>query len=178
MANLIVKPQVEFMEAVKLAYKNCFTFTGRIRRSEFWWAVLGNFIIGLILCFIPIIGQILCLFIGIVNLSLTFRRLHDTNHSGWWVGVPMLTSAIAVGIIITTCGVAALTGDMNALAGASMGSMLIAVLLYLAAGIMELVVLVFCCMDSQQVANKYGESPKYVLDNSIEPNAEEPESQI
>ena len=172
MANLIAKPQVEFMEAVKLAYKNCFTFTGRIRRSEFWWAVLGNFIIGLILCFIPIIGQILCLFIGIVNLSLTFRRLHDTNHSGWWIGAPMLTGLIAVGIIIATCGVAALTGDMDAITGASMGSVIIAVLLYLAAGIMELVVLVFCCMDSQQVANKYGESPKYILNDDSAPSTQ------
>ena len=164
MANLVVKPQVEFIEAIKLAFKKSFTFTGRIRRSEFWWAALANFIIALLLCWIPIVGQLLGLYLCIVNLSMTFRRLHDTNHSGWWVGIPMLTGVIAVSIIIATCGVAALTGDMDAIAGASMGSLVIALLLYFAAGIMELVVLVFCCMDSQQIENKYGESPKYVLE--------------
>ena len=162
MTNLVVKPQVGFMEAIKLAFSKCVTFTGRIRRSEFWWAELGFFIMAIFLCWIPVVGQLLALFIALANLSMTFRRLHDTNHSGWWVGVPMLTSFIAILILVSTVGLAALTGDMDAVAGAGMGSLLIIVLLYIAAGIMQIIVLVFCCMDSDQTANKYGESPKYV----------------
>lgn len=176
MTNLVTKPQVEFMEAIKLAFKKWITFTGRIRRSEFWWAELGFFIIAILLCWIPIVGQLLALFIGIANLSMTFRRLHDTNHSGWWVGIPMLTSFIAILILVSTVGLAALTGDMDAVAGAGLGSLLIIGLLYFAAGIMQIIVLVFCCMDSIPTANKYGESPKYVLEG--ENSASTPDSII
>lgn len=164
MANLVVKPQVEFMEAIKLAFSKCVTFTGRIRRSEFWWAELAFFIKAIFLCWIPLVGQLLGLFIALANLSMTFRRLHDTNHSGWWVGIPMLTGCIAVTFLVCTVGLSALTGDMDAVAGAGLGSLLVIVLLYIAAGIMQIIVLVFCCMDSDQTANKYGESPKYVLE--------------
>ena len=162
MENLVVKPQVEFMEAVKMAFKNIVTFTGRSRRSEFWWAELALFILMLILCWIPVVGQLVGIAIALVNLSLTFRRLHDTNHSGWWVGVPMILSIIAVIILVCTLGLSALTGDIDAMAGASIGSSLMGILIYLVAGILQIVVLVFCCMDSEPTANKYGESPKYV----------------
>lgn len=164
MENLVIKPQVGFLDAVKLAFKKAFTFTGRIRRSEFWWGVLGIWIITLLLSLIPIVGQILCIFLGIVNLAMTFRRLHDTAHSGWWIGVPLLLSLIAIAILIGSIGITGLTeGDAKAIAGASMGALVVAGLLYLAAGIMQIIVFIFCLMDSQQIANKYGESPKYTI---------------
>lgn len=164
MANLVVKPQVEFMEAVKLAFKNGIQFSGRARRSEFWWAQLAFVIISLLVCWIPIIGQLISVCILVVNLALTFRRLHDTNHSGWWVGVPLLVNAIALVILIATTGLAVLTGDMDAIAGAGLGSLVLIGLLYCAAGLMQIVVIVFCCIDSDQTANKFGESNKYVLE--------------
>lgn len=164
MENLVVKPQVEFMEAVKMAFKNIVTFKGRSRRSEFWWAELAFIIIMLILGWIPVVGQLVGIVIALTNLSLTFRRLHDTNHSGWWVGVPMIISFIAIIVLVCTLGLSALTGDMDAMAGASIGSSLFAILLYIIAGILQIVVLVFCCMDSEPTTNKYGESPKYVVE--------------
>lgn len=165
MANLVTKPQVEFMDAVKLAFKKSFTFTGRIRRSEYWWGVLAIWIINILLFWIPVVGQLVSLYLGIVSLAMAFRRLHDTNHSGWWIGGPALGMVAALLVILCAGGAAALTGDINAIAGASIGAVAIAGILYLVSGIMSIVVLVFCCMDSEQTANKFGESPKYVVEN-------------
>lgn len=48
-------PQVGFIDAVKLAFKNYINFNGRSRRSEFWWFYLFNFIIGFILYFLVLV---------------------------------------------------------------------------------------------------------------------------
>ena len=48
MANYAEKPQMGFIEACSTACKKIVTFKGRARRSEFWWAILGIFIINII----------------------------------------------------------------------------------------------------------------------------------
>lgn len=75
-------------------YKNVLThkyaqFNGRATRSEFWYFILVNFIVSLVLGWLGRIGQlvnyvfVLALFIP--NIAIGIRRLHDTNKSGWWI---------------------------------------------------------------------------------------------
>jgi len=71
-------------------------FSGRARRKEYWYFVLFNFLIGILLGIIDgaiggfdpekvgILGLIYTLAILIPSLAVTFRRLHDTGRSGWW----------------------------------------------------------------------------------------------
>lgn len=99
MANYLARPQVGFLDACKLAIQKCVTFTGRTRRSEFWWATLGLCIINLLLSWIPLVSTVVSLFITLVSLSLCFRRLHDTNHSGWLVIANFACGFVGVGII-------------------------------------------------------------------------------
>ena len=67
--------------------KKYFCFEGRAGRKEFWLFFLANFIIGLILSFIPVLGWILqgiySLAILLPGLGVAARRLHDTGKSGW-----------------------------------------------------------------------------------------------
>ena len=51
-------PQLDFTEAVKLSWSKLTQFTGRSRRSEFWWSYLALFIINIFMSFIPFIGSI------------------------------------------------------------------------------------------------------------------------
>lgn len=168
MAHVIVKPQVEFIDAIKLAFKKSFTFTGRIRRSEYWWAVLGIGIINFVLCWIPVVGIFSNIYFAIVSTAMAFRRLHDTNRSGWWIGGPMIGMLAAIIVILGATGTALLTGDIDAVTNTSLAVLGVAGILYFASAIMSIVTLVFCCMDSDQSANKYGESPKYVVENEEE----------
>lgn len=182
MANYAEKPQMGFIEACSTACKKIVTFKGRARRSEFWWAVLGIIIFNLIMTPVNymgktgvIISNLLSLVITILSLSLTFRRLHDTGRSGWFVGVPFIISMIGFAVIfysilsmdinfmelIETPDMLSqeITENMNN--NTSMNIMAGSFLLFISA-LLSLVVLVFCCMDSKHETNKYGESPKYV----------------
>ena len=75
-------------------------FNGRATRSEFWYFTLANAILGFILGIIlgisglisPSLAYLLVLLIVLFflalllpSLSLTVRRLHDTNKSAWWL---------------------------------------------------------------------------------------------
>ena len=179
MVNYVTRPQVGFLDACKQAIQKCVTFRGRARRSEFWWATLGLCIINLLLSWIPIVSTVVSLFFTLVSLSLSFRRLHDTNHSGWLVIANFACGFVGIGIIFIGAIVGGLSfADLSegeeylaenlstALMGVSTIYIIIGGLLILASGILQLVILVFCCIDSDIQANKYGESPKYYLEET------------
>src|SRR3990167_6155665 len=78
------------------AYSRYWDFQGRSSRSEYWLFFLWVFILGVIAGLVDRLalqnqGPIgpCALFLAfahlIPNLSLSFRRLHDTNRSAWWL---------------------------------------------------------------------------------------------
>lgn len=69
---------MDFGEAIKVCFNKFADFNGRARRSEFWWFQLFAYLVSSVTCGIGA----LVLFIPL--LAVTARRLHDTNHSGWW----------------------------------------------------------------------------------------------
>ena len=81
-----------------LAFKNWNKFSGRANRSEFWYFTLIYAVILLVLSFIDVsylghdtldpksigISQTIFELLTLIpSLSLTVRRLHDVNKSGW-----------------------------------------------------------------------------------------------
>lgn len=81
-----------------LAFKNWNKFNGRANQSEFWYYNLFYFIIGIILYYVDIsflgydpmnptsfgILQVIFNLVALIpSLSVTIRRLHDVNKSGW-----------------------------------------------------------------------------------------------
>lgn len=83
-------------------------FTGRASRAEFWWFVLFNIIVAIILRIIDrvagtttdagvgIVGSIYSLAVLIPSIAVAVRRLHDTNKSGWFY----LLVLTCVGVIV------------------------------------------------------------------------------
>ena len=71
-------------------WKKYATFEGRARRTEYWMFVLFNAIAAFITGFmdgllgVSFFTPIYALAVFIPGLAVTVRRLHDTNHSGWW----------------------------------------------------------------------------------------------
>lgn len=67
-------------------------FNGRARRTEYWSFVVINVIISIALNFIDgslhshgALGVIYGLAVLIPGLAVAVRRLHDTDHSAWWL---------------------------------------------------------------------------------------------
>ena len=130
-------------ESLTSVFNKYATFTGRARRSEYWWFSICYYAIQLIFNFasfgmmagvlsgemsyndpsyslIMMASVVIGLGLFLPSLAVTVRRLHDIGKSGWnilWAAIPL------IGVII---------------------------------------ILVWMCQDSDVVANKYGESPKYV----------------
>mgnify|MGYP001095547436 CR=1 FL=1 len=92
-----------FVESIKTCFSKYFVFSGRATRSELWYF----FLFWLIGIFLAIIGDLVLnpellenddigpfeiiffLVAWVPYLSVTFRRLHDVNRSGWWALIPL-----------------------------------------------------------------------------------------
>lgn len=85
------------IEAYKKFWQNYFNFSGVATRSDYWYVWLFNLLLG----FAVILSMGLCeteeifnllgdlygiyyLLIIIPSISILFRRLHDSGHSGWY----------------------------------------------------------------------------------------------
>jgi uncharacterized membrane protein YhaH (DUF805 family) len=76
-------------------------FTGRSRRSEYWYFALFSTIISLILTFVgtaakfPLLGNIYSLAVLIPSIAVGVRRMHDVGKSGWFVLIPIYNLILA-----------------------------------------------------------------------------------
>lgn len=69
-------------------------FQGRTSRARFWVFILLVWIIASLVVWltggrnaygeVSLVAYLVGLFFALPVLSATVRRLHDTNHSGWW----------------------------------------------------------------------------------------------
>ena len=79
-------------------------FAGRAQRKEFWMFFVFNMFILSVLQFVDfllfgrsgIIELIYSLVILIPTIAVGVRRMHDTDHSGWWLLFPIVNLVFAV----------------------------------------------------------------------------------
>lgn len=87
--------------------KNYVNFEGRARRKEYWFYTLAVFI-GIIIAMIldNVLGTgflfyaIVALGTFLPSLAVGIRRLHDTNHSGWWYLICLIPLIGAIILLI------------------------------------------------------------------------------
>jgi len=73
-------------------WKKFATFTGRASRKEYWtFALLSAailvvlFILAIPIGFLKIVAVLFLVAWILPTLAVGARRLHDVNHSGWWL---------------------------------------------------------------------------------------------
>jgi uncharacterized membrane protein YhaH (DUF805 family) len=88
---------MSFMDAVKAVLTNYVGFSGRARRSEYWWYMLFYMIVYIVLNVLAGVASIFGIISMLVSLALLLptiavgiRRMHDIGKSGWWILVPIL----------------------------------------------------------------------------------------
>ncbi|MFN8168094.1 MAG: DUF805 domain-containing protein [Candidatus Nanopelagicales bacterium] len=123
---------MSFGQAVSTVFSKYATFSGRARRSEYWYWVLFVLLLTIVSSLLDSVLKLrvvegspygwITLIVGLAliipGIAVTVRRLHDTDRSGWWYLLSFL------------CGIGAI------------------------------IVLIFCVIDGTPGPNKYGESPK------------------
>ncbi len=96
---------MSFVDAIKSVFSKYATFSGRARRSEFWYWALFNLLVGAVLGALAgatggiqfdqvtgmpsygatgVIANLVSLALVIPSIAVTVRRLHDTDRSGFW----------------------------------------------------------------------------------------------
>jgi len=77
-------------ESIQTCFNKYAEFTGRARRSEYWWFALFGFAISLVLSRALILGMIASLALFAPQLAVGVRRLHDTGRSGWYLLIGLI----------------------------------------------------------------------------------------
>jgi uncharacterized membrane protein YhaH (DUF805 family) len=101
---------VGFGDAVKLALRNIFTYQGRASRSAYWWFALFSVIFlivaAILMAVLKSFGEVIDVigYIGLVltSLSLTVRRLHDTDRSGFWYFIAFVPFVGGIVLLVFT----------------------------------------------------------------------------
>jgi uncharacterized membrane protein YhaH (DUF805 family) len=88
--NAIAESDMSFGQAVSTCFSKYATFAGRARRPEYWYWVLFGVVASIVLAIIDLAlpFNVLTLAFDVATLlpglAVLIRRLHDTDHSGWW----------------------------------------------------------------------------------------------
>ena len=97
---------MSFVDAITSVFTQYVGFSGRARRSEFWYFYLFTILLSIVASIVQramtnstngIVTTIIGLAIILPYLAVAVRRLHDTSRSGWWLLIGLIP---VVGTII------------------------------------------------------------------------------
>ncbi|MGG1556259.1 DUF805 domain-containing protein [Paenibacillus ferrarius] len=90
--------------------QNYVGFSGRARRKEYWMFFLFNLMAGVMLGIlenmlgIPLVLSIIySLGTLLPSLALSFRRLHDTGRSAWWLLIGLIPIIGGIILLVFSC---------------------------------------------------------------------------
>jgi uncharacterized membrane protein YhaH (DUF805 family) len=147
--------------------KHYVDFTGRVGRAQFWYFVLVNFVVAIVVAIVgSIIGirslsDLYSLALLLPTLGLTVRRLQDTGKPGSWV----LIAFIPI-VLMILLGIVSMLGGALGMLGFLFVFMPIIGLAALAAAV---TLIYLCAQPGQPEANQYGPVPPV-----FEPGAPKP----
>lgn len=142
-------------------------FSGRARRKEYWYFILFNLIVSILLHLVDVaIGKLTGFYLDakshsgllqtlyglavlIPSLAVLVRRLHDTERSGWWVVWPIILSITAAILLIAG---STLHMEQTFL-------MLLGLLLLLVVCGIYIAIFIFTLLPSDPLPNEYGPDP-------------------
>ena len=149
----------------KSVFSKYATFSGRARRSEFWYFYLFYILVALGLSFlsirIPIAKYLYILFglgVFLPYTAVTVRRLHDIGKSGWILLIFMVASLLISMLTFLYIDIFAPTNE------GSFRTVSIFIFIVFALAIWFIVLM---CKDSQPGENKWGPNPKEVPSTNV-----------
>ena len=98
------------IEAYKSFWTRAFDFKGRSSRSDYWWACLAYYLVGL--CFTALAGLIESLaFLSAIyslaaiipGISMAVRRVRDMGNSWQWIFITLIPIVGAIWFLVILC---------------------------------------------------------------------------
>ena len=144
-----------FREAVTVCIQDYYTFSGRARRSEYWWFFLFILVASNLLAVVDVIlfgedmvlglSGLFALLALIPQLAVAWRRMHDTGRPGWFNLLPVAPLVLLLPPLIIG---RSLFDPADAI-----------ILFYFSLIISAIVVLVWLVLPSQSGENRFGPEP-------------------
>ena len=82
---------MSFQDAIVTCFRKYIDFTGRARRSEYWWFMLFTGLCGGLISALfgnengySLLGSLFELAVFLPSLAVTWRRMHDIGKGGLW----------------------------------------------------------------------------------------------
>lgn len=101
---------MNMLQAVKTVFSKYATFSGRARRAEYWWYLLFVIIASVVLVLIDgaigtagVLTIVFSVCIMLPSISVTVRRLHDVDRSGWWYFIVLIPLVGPILQIVWAC---------------------------------------------------------------------------
>ena len=177
------RPMPSMTEATKTCLKQYSTFSGRARRSEYWWFFLAQYLIGIAITIVWVVSFIAQMAIWIKNGSINDHSPFDvflTNPGFWLYAVYCLALIIpnlAVNVrrlhdigrsgwfllLFCLCPVL-LFGAAFLIAYYDHDLWFLMIFAYLASIFLSVLYIVWMATNGKKETNKWGPSPKYYQD--------------
>ena len=88
---------MSFVSAIQSWFRNYVNFKGRATRSEYWWWALFTLIVQIVASGVGEgLGTVVSLVLLVPGIAVAIRRMHDTNHRGWWMLFPIVNFVFAL----------------------------------------------------------------------------------
>lgn len=170
MENVIKTPSMTFGEALKTCFKKYATFSGRARRSEFWWFSVLNWLL------------------SIASYAVVWWKMAKVDEVQAQVAEVMFDeeklaalTAQAEGydttfyLLLAVIGIIALLLLLPSLAVAvrrlhdvgKSGWLLIGMIIPIVNIVIGIMLLIYYLKDSDRGTNKFGPSPKYIIEEAV-----------
>lgn len=90
---------MSFTTSIRTCFSKYAVFSGRARRSEYWWFYLFCVIVQTVLSIgqrtsshtlFELLGGLVGLALLLPELGVGVRRLHDGDRSGWWILIGLI----------------------------------------------------------------------------------------
>ena len=100
---------MNFTQAVSSAFSKYAVFSGRARRSEYWYFFLFNLLVSIVMAIIDraigssVPGLLVSLALLLPGLAVLVRRLHDTSRTGWWFFIVLVPIVGVIVLIVFAC---------------------------------------------------------------------------
>lgn len=102
--NMVEKPS--FKDCYIKFWKNYTNFSGRARRSEYWYVVLANVLVSLVsmVPYVgPVIGGLYTIAVLVPTLALMVRRLHDLGKDWYYIFFALIPLAGQIILLVWFC---------------------------------------------------------------------------
>ena len=102
--NMVEKPS--FKDCYIKFWKNYTNFSGRARRSEYWYVVLANVLVSLVsmIPYVgPVIGGLYTIAVLVPTLALMVRRLHDLGKDWYYIFFALIPLAGQIILLVWFC---------------------------------------------------------------------------